>query len=288
MFRTIRTFLPSLAVLLLVAACSDLPTSTLSPSADLDPTSVPHLDEAAGCVTDGVCVLDPIVVGPGECDPYLSLNGCEEECEESAPGSPEVVGADGCYDPGGTDPGTGGGTDPPPSGCPEWDPDCDQQAPQPDPCDTGDAVVDDPQVSEGLQDLWAASNPDAPLYQRRETAGWIVEYPAGQFSIVPISTTSSSFGCAEIDVQFPATGTIVGFVHTHPYQVDETIVDCELTNVQDYTGAPSDEDRVASGLLGNALGRAEPLPGYIIDKDGYYRFEGSRYTATPRLPRCGY
>jgi hypothetical protein len=139
-----------------------------------------------------------------------------------------------------------------------------------------------------LQDLWAQSNPDANLAQRRETAGWVVEYPAGQFSIVPITTTSSSFGCADFIVQFPTTGTVVGFVHTHPYQVDETIIDCDLTSVQDYTGAPSDEDRVASQLLGSALGRTEPLPGYIIDKDGYYRFEGSRYTATPRLPRCGY
>lgn len=82
---------------------------------------------------------------------------------------------------------------------------------------------------------------------------------------------------------------MVGFVHTHPYHVGETIVDCDLRGpLQDYTGAPSDEDRVASKLLGNVFGRSDPLPGYIIDKDGYYRFEGSRYTATPRLARCGY
>jgi hypothetical protein len=70
--------------------------------------------------------------------------------------------------------------------------------------------------------------------------------------------------------------------------VDETIVDCGFTNVQDYTGAPSEADRKASLALGTYFGRQGGLPGYIIDKDGYYRFEGSQNTATPRLPRCGY
>jgi hypothetical protein len=156
-----------------------------------------------------------------------------------------------------------------------------------DTCKTGDQIVDDPRVSQGLQDLWARSNPDANLAQRRETAGWIVQTTTG-YSIVPITTTSASFGCADFVVRPPTTGTVVGFVHTHPYEVGETIIDCNMTNVQDYTGAPSNEDRTASSALGSYFGQPGGLPGYIIDKDGYYRFVGSTYTATPRLPRCGY
>ncbi|HEU0298782.1 MAG TPA: hypothetical protein VFR37_04990 [Longimicrobium sp.] len=279
--RHVRIWVAMLLTVVLTAACADAPTA---PQAGrINPTGPSYDQTVQGCVSDGYCVLPPI--SGGGCDPWEDLNWCEDDggqCMTSQPGTgdPEFVGIAGCPGTGPGGPG-GGGTQPPPS-----------EPPPPtepgDTCNTGDAVVDDPQVSDGLQDLWARSNPDANLAQRRETAGWIVEYPAGQFSIVPITTTSASFGCADFTVQFPTTGTVVGFVHTHPYQVDETIIDCDLTSVQDYTGAPSDEDRVASKLLGNALGRSDPLPGYIIDKDGYYRFEGTRYTATPRLPRCGY
>jgi hypothetical protein len=80
----------------------------------------------------------------------------------------------------------------------------------------------------------------------------------------------------------------VGFVHTHPYQVGENIVDCSLRSVQTYDGTPSDVDRKTSVALGNHFGLGRPLPGYIIDKDGYYRYDGQGNTATPRRARCGY
>jgi hypothetical protein len=120
MFRTIRTFLPSLAVLLLVAACSDLPTSTIPPAADLDFYG-PIQENSVECGTEtNPCLLPPVGNDPGDsdpvCDPYLTLNGCGDECVEGTPGSPEVVGAEGCYDPGGTGPGDGGLAPPPPGG----------------------------------------------------------------------------------------------------------------------------------------------------------------------------
>jgi hypothetical protein len=111
----------------LLGACSDNPTGPTSRAADLDAATIASTDQAAGCVTDGICILPPVIV-PGECDPYLSLDWCGGECVESASGGPDVVGAEGCNDPGGTGPGTGGGgTEPPPPGvCPDWDPNCDQ------------------------------------------------------------------------------------------------------------------------------------------------------------------
>lgn len=275
--RHIRIWAASLCALVLMAACTDAPTA---PAVAGTAHTSPSYDSQTvqGCVTDGYCVLPP--VSGGGCDPYLELDwNCDDnggDCMTSLPPGSETdsafVGLAGCV-PVPTKPGG------------EFDPPSD---PEPgDTCNTGDQVVDDPSVTQGLQDLWAQSNPDANLAQRRETAGWIVQTAAG-YSIVPIATASASFGCAEFDVQPPAKGTVVGFVHTHPYQVDETIIDCEMTSVQDYTGTPSDQDRATSLALGSYFGQPAGLPGYIIDKDGYYRFEGSRYTATPRLPRCGY
>jgi hypothetical protein len=259
----LRGWLPVLMLSLSAAACAD------------SPTSPPKLDTGNAGPSEGSVYVPG---GPSECDPWLDVNWCEDpgdgHCMTSGPGTEppdEYAGVQSCTkEPGG--PG-GGGAEP-------------DEEPA-DSCNTGDPVVDDPEVSRGLQELWARSSPDANLAQRRETAGWIVQTSSG-YSIVPISTTSSSFGCADFVVQPPTNGTIVGFVHTHPYEVGETIVDCEMVSIQDYSGAPSDEDRITSKLLGNAFGLSDALPGYIIDKDGYYRFVGSRYTAAPRLPRCGY
>jgi hypothetical protein len=246
----------------IAASCADYPTSTRTSAVASGPSENVYVPRE-----------------PGECDPWLDASWCERDpsdgdCMTSFSGtdSPSgYAGAEGCDGPG--DPGGGGNPTP--------------DAEPSDTCNTGDAIIDDPEVSKGLRDLWSRSNPDANLYQRRETAGWIVQTAAG-YSIVPITTTSTSFGCADLVVQPPTNGTVVAFVHTHPYQIGETIVDCEMTNVQYYSGGPSDEDRIASKVLGNVFGLPDPLPGYFIDKDGYYRFDGSRYTAAPRLPRCGY
>lgn len=258
----LRHFLAALAVLL-TAACADSPTGPFI-APDGGPSKI-----GVWAPGDG-----------GKCDPWLSLDWCEPDdggCMTSQPpeGTPEeFVGMQGCA-PGGGGPGGGGTpTDPPP--------------PSPDTCNTGDPIVDDREVSEGLASLWAQSNPDANLYSRVEKAGWIVEYPAGQFSIMQFTGTER-FGCGDYrNVPLPAQGTVVGFVHTHPYQVGENIVDCSLRSVQTYDGTPSDVDRKSSVALGNHFGLGRPLPGYIIDKDGYYRYDGQGNTATPRRARCGY
>jgi len=258
----LRHFLTALAVLL-TAACTDSPTA-------------PAVNAEGSRASEHVTYYP----GTGECDPWMNLDWCEGrdpgDCMTSAPstGEPEeYVGVQGCG--GGGAPGGGGTpTDPPP--------------PSPDTCNTGDPIVDDRQVTEGLASLWAQSNPDANLYSRVEKAGWIVEYPAGQFSIMQFTGTER-FGCGDYrNVPMPAQGTVVGFVHTHPYQVGENIVDCSLRSVQTYDGTPSDVDRKTSVALGNHFGLGRPLPGYIIDKDGYYRYDGQGNTAAPRRARCGY
>jgi hypothetical protein len=73
----------------------------------------------------------PIWDGPPECDPYLTLGGCDDNCEMSVPGvdDPEYTGLAGCNDTG-TGPGTGdpfdpGGGGPPPPPADDPDSPCD-------------------------------------------------------------------------------------------------------------------------------------------------------------------
>lgn len=150
------------------------------------PTAIPGDKALADCYwrDDGSVYCDP--VSPNwECDPYMELDWCRGgggDCMMSTGGGDQAIqscpgggGAGLGTGPGG---GTGGGTRPPP-------PPPDDDEPAADTCHTGDPVVDDPDVSTGLQDLWLRSNPDANLAQRKETAGWIVQTAAG-YSIVPL------------------------------------------------------------------------------------------------------
>lgn len=288
------------AALLTFGACADSPTSPdqQTPAQEISSGEGPVLDvQVQGCVVGGICSLPPISSDPSEPPPDCDV-WWKPDCGACATGGiisgPEGgMSVQGCPDvpPGG--PG-GSGTPPPPGGdpgaiCPTAAAStCPSEPPPADTCKTGDPIVDDPQVSEGLASLWAQSNPDANLYQRVEKAGWIVEYPAGQFSIMQFTGTER-FGCGDYrNVPMPAQGTVVGFVHTHPYAVGENIADCSMRSVQTYDGTPSDVDRKSSVALGNHFGLGRPLPGYIIDKDGYYRYDGQGNTATPRRVRCGY
>jgi hypothetical protein len=265
----LRQFLAML-VLLLAGACTDGPTSPHPRAGEAGPSST--------------IALPPVGVT------VCQFGGTYPYCwDEPNPPPPEPDPS--CYNPwacngggsgGGGDGGDGGdGTAPPPP--PTTEPT--------DTCKTGDKIVDDPQVSKGLALLWQQSNPDANLYQRAEKAGWIVESPTGRFSIIQWTGGTERFGCGDytsLTVPPKEQGTVVGFVHTHPYRVDETITDCGLRGVDTYRGEPSDADRQTSVDLGAILGRPGPLPGYIIDKDGYYRYDGKTNTATPRRQRCGY
>ncbi|HLM66318.1 MAG TPA: hypothetical protein VK358_02270 [Longimicrobium sp.] len=66
-------------------------------------------------MTDGLCILDPVIVNPGECDPWESLDWCSGDCITSV-FQPLDQGVQSCPgDGGGAAPG-GSGTPPPPSG----------------------------------------------------------------------------------------------------------------------------------------------------------------------------
>jgi hypothetical protein len=302
---SIRAFLPSLTALLLVAACSDLPTSSLPPSADLD-VDGPTQENSVECGSEtDPCLLPPVGNDPGDsdpgCDPYLTLNGCE--CEESEPGSPEVVGAEGCYNPGGTDPGTGGGT-PPPGGddppplCPDWDPDCSENPPPPpaDTCNTADSVIEDPSIQAAFDTVWNQSNFGAPMADRREQGGWIFSDGSGGFRFEPFPAAWTRGPCS-IDVPPGAMppANAVGWVHTHPYTRGERLTECDWQPTPigkfpvDYNGLTSEDDDNLQARWRAATPAGASFTGYMIDADQITKFTGEGTLDTEqKFPRCGY
>jgi hypothetical protein len=79
--------------------------------------------QVQGCVSDGLCLLPPVIVDAGYCDPWMSLDWCAGDCMTSlgVPMDPEAgQTVQGCPPGGGGAPGGpgGGGTPPPPGGDP--------------------------------------------------------------------------------------------------------------------------------------------------------------------------
>ena len=220
----------------------------------------------------------------------LTVNACQyggewPNCEEQKLPKITVKETAFCYDgvcDSGVQPLGGGSSATPPDPDPE---------PEPEPCNTGDPVLDSPAVLEGMDSLMKASNPDAVLFSRAETGGWVVRTSTG-FRIDQWPVTASFCG-GDFTVAHPAEGpgAIVGFIHTHPYSVGENVIACGSdgqTSIQTYQGLPSDVDRNTSVSLGTALGRAGPLPGIIIDKSGIREYAGWDLAKDEPHARCGY
>jgi hypothetical protein len=196
-------------------------------------------------------------------------------CGAGTPTAPTPPSGPTSGDPG-TGSGGGGGSPPPPDSAAT-------------PCVvTGGAVQDSPDVQAGFKVLWTASNPDAGLVQRSERGGWIVRTSTG-FRVEAWTGVSLGYCGMEGEVPYPAEGpgAIVGYVHTHPYMLEEDVLNCE-NQVVTYHGTPSDPERANSYNLGRDLGWPGPLPGYILDKNGIRTFQGWNTALDGSAPRCGY
>jgi hypothetical protein len=229
-----------------------------------------------GCVADGECTLAPIIaVGekPEEDDP-CDVNPFGQECT----GSGGSGGNDG--DGGG---GSTGGGDPL------------HPADAADPCNTGYPVIDSPEVQQGLDQIWKASNPDADLADRREKGGWIVATSTGYtFQAFPDSWSSTS---CQIDVPpnvLPPNG-MVAMVHTHPYTNGELLTTCGKQEIPglgsfyvNYGNNPSCADYETMQRLRSIPG-VEGLIGIIIDKEKITAYDGSDSpSGQTSMARCGY
>lgn len=220
----------------------------------------------------GAYVLEPIVV-------EACQNGNEwPDCEDEGSSGGGDTYTPPAYSGGGGNGGAPGG----PGGEGEGETGDDPE-PQ-EPCNTGDPVIDSPTVQADFDQLWTNSNPEAPLFARTERGGWIVQTSSG-YDVVPFTQLRTSYCGMDGSEPYPANGTIIGFVHTHPYAAGETITNCEL-EITDYRGRPSNIDIKMGLALGRALNRAGALPGYILDGSGIRSF--AKEQPTYNYTRCGY
>jgi len=281
----LRHFLTALAVLL-TAACADSPTAPSIAPDGVGPSKI-------GVWAPG---------GGGKCDPWMNLDWCEPDdgggCMTSQPpeGTPEEFqGVQGCLPPGG---GGGGGTTP-------------TDTVPTDTCKTGDPVLDSPAVKQGLNDLWARSNPTAPQAQRLEQAGWIVQRSDGSFYMAPF--TISAQGPCSVNGNLNAPPGAVAFVHTHPFTQGEVQTICGAIKQPDpfapggfrdvigsdgrpvhpvYDNKPSIPDRNLMNDVNRTRARFQPgsaqLSGVIIDANQTTVYTENTADGNTPFPRCGY
>ncbi|HEY0018041.1 MAG TPA: hypothetical protein VGC13_17125 [Longimicrobium sp.] len=265
---------------------------------------------------DGSYRCPPISSDPGdECDPYHYDCGGDDCIASTGPGDLEDATVQGCTGGGGSggggtigdpnDPGGdggggggggGGGTRPAPQ-CPDWDPDCGYEEPEPDTCVTNDPVINDPVVETAFAELWANSNPSAPQHQRVEQAAWIVQTASG---LNVVTWTNADFGPCTIS---PHIGTFsiptdaIAWIHTHPFTEGEVQTSCEPigfdANGQPIHGTydkfPNEDDIELAGLMNQSLGRN--IDAYTIDQGNIVRFLATGTTTVSSYApygRCGY
>lgn len=138
-----------------------------------------------------------------------------------------------------------------------------------DPCNTGDAILDDPEVYGGFDDLWKESTVDGA-----EAGGWIVQEPGNQFRLVPFQNPQK-VPCGLNISESPPPGT-VSMVHTHPWPMF-TVNSCGFLS----TGTPSEDDVKTLQQLGLSHG-------FLLDPDGIGKYTATNGESSERLSRCGY
>lgn len=257
MRRTFAAYLPFLACLsIMLTACGD---AILATEPDLD--------------RPRTTVLKPVVVEAEGCSDETWWRDANGQCWPPDPDPGSGGSGDNGGDPGGDDGwgSGGGGMD-------------DPNDPDPDPCDTGDQIIDSESVQAGFEELWNASNygPNVPQTERREQYAWIVQTPNG-YALMSMGIAGAPCGFeGEVSVDPPAGA--VAFVHTHPWAIGEWQTTCGNVS-SPYLGLPSSDDVEASRVLG--------LPGYILDANQITRFdaaEGSNQATAVQnqVSRCGY
>ena len=207
---------------------------------------------------------------------------------------------------GGGGPGSGGG---PGAGC---DPNAIDPGPgcerpdDPEPCNTGDRVIDDIAAQVGPQ--WEASNAADPNpFARLEQGGWITRDPqSGRHALVPFPASWRRTVCS---IKFPQDGfdvpnNAVGMFHTHPFAVGDTdeYLACKFQTLSEgplgslsrsdlmrtaerlaqknpYRGLPSNDD---VNFISSLRELGADLFGVIADKNGYVRYNADTDPDAPR------
>ena len=152
------------------------------------------------------------------------------------------------------------------------------------PCQTGNPMIDSPEVQPGLNDLFASSLTDGV-----ERGAWLMQRSDGSYYLEPFPLEWPADACG-ID---PPLGTLppggaVSWVHTHPWGKGDQMTQCPglvFGGVEipfNYTNNSSREDDQATEVWG---------PGWLIDKNLMRKFDGAHNTPGNYLEDyscCGY
>lgn len=254
----------------------------------------------AGIRPRAIYTLPEVVAEIPKCDRYTDLNFCAPsggECmTDGAAQAPDGTLAMSCI-PGGPvlpTPGTGTGS---PGGTPNNPgPDLEEPELEPDTCNTGDPLIDSPQVQAGMEQIWGNSNygENVPMDQRYEDGGWIVRKSDGTYGMEPFPSSWTRTNCA---IYPPSVITVpptaVGWVHTHPFKFGEKLTACPPVQTPwgphpvTYTGLTSDPDDEAVATIRRQAGYGA-FRAYMLDADGITTYTGPAVADHPRVPRCGY
>ncbi|GAB3341695.1 hypothetical protein GCM10027429_30340 [Marivirga atlantica] len=165
--------------------------------------------------------------------------------------------------------------------------------PKPDPCDTGNNILDSEEIQSDLLKIWSGSNAssgDIPMDERLEQGGWIIEINGG-YDVVFFPPTFLRDPCG---ISPPSNwkdlipDNIVGYVHSHPFYIGEnTLGPCGAEGETSYEGGPSDPDYIFLMDLMNFLGNFN-IAGYVIDGGKIYSYDFRYSAGIKEYNRCGY
>jgi hypothetical protein len=165
--------------------------------------------------------------------------------------------------------------------------------PKPDPCDTGNNILDSEEIQSDLLKIWSGSNAnngDIPMDERLEQGGWIIEINGG-YDVVFFPPTFLRDPCG---MSPPSNwkdlipDNIVGYVHSHPFYIGEnTMGPCGTGGETSYKGGPSRPDYVFLTELMNHLSNFS-IKGYVIDGNKIYSYDYRYSIGIVKYNRCGY
>jgi len=183
--------------------------------------------------------------------------------------------------------------------------------PEPEPCDTGDPVIDDPEIQQAFEQLWEESNFGSienpnPERERVEQGGWIVQDPStGNRSFVEFSSDWQRSTCQIKPPEgFTLPDNVVAVIHTHPFTTGEKMYSCLQVPesliqqfkskfdqiVKKYDNRPSSKDVSFLNDISDQTGIS--LIGYIFDQDGITKYNQNSVSNDSKTmsshKRCGY
>ncbi len=157
----------------------------------------------------------------------------------------------------------------------------------PEPCEKDDNLIDSSVFAEGAQQLWAASNFDAPQAYREEQIGIFSPLPSGDwsFQMYPEDWITSAFPChinLKVGPGIP-DGAII--IHTHPFKEFELVYVCGIYNNRPWRPGPSEADKKFLKLV-EEEGYASNVEGIVIDNETISRFSSEGVIV--EYSRCGF